>query len=212
MTSRPTENYADQRMHTIIDGDLSGWHPNPHFPGRVWCKKSEYISWTMVECGLFQRWTFRRRSTDALTAELLHPISIVICNIQLHQSFPDDAIFELSQNQARSHRPRTTSQPQAYSLGSMVSRFGGVLLEGHITCELIELLVFQTRSMIIWLFSIQNVIWLNAEKAQYRKNFHHRCCTRWQFFCRATKGRRDHNPNAILLLNLVRSTIVSLFQ
>jgi hypothetical protein len=34
-----------------------------------------------------------------------------------------------------------------------------------------------------------------------------------QFFCcKDLKGRRDHNPNAILLVNLVRSTIVSLFQ
>jgi len=34
-----------------------------------------------------------------------------------------------------------------------------------------------------------------------------------QFFCcKEVKGRRDHNSNAILFLNLVRSTIVSLFQ
>ena len=30
-------------------------------------------------------------------------------------------------------------QPLAHNLGSIVSRFGGVLLEGYITCELIEI-------------------------------------------------------------------------
>jgi len=45
--------------------------------------------------------------------------------------------------ECKTHRPQTTNQQAGHSLGSIVSRFGGVLLEGHSICELIDLFVLQ---------------------------------------------------------------------